>query len=175
MSIQENLDAAGIVIPTMEEIYGKNPSGARYITHRAVGETLYLTGTCAAMNGKPYMTGVLGEELTVEHGYQAARQAALCNLGILKYAIGDLERVVQFVQLIGHINSGPGFTDQPRVLNGASDLFLEVFGDKAWSTRAAIGCRGIAVNHSVELILTVQYDGGPVTPAITRGSFTDDG
>ncbi len=175
MSIQERLDKAQITIPTMEEIYGLNPSGARYITHRAVGETLYLTGTCAAKDGKPYMTGILGEDLTVEQGYQAARQAALCNLGILKHAIGDLERVVQFVQLIGHINSGPGFTEQPRVLNGASDLFLEVFGDKAWSTRAAIGCRGIAVNHSVELILTVHYDGGPVTEAISRGAFAGDG
>ncbi len=175
MSIQDRLDKAGITIPTMEEIYGQNPSGARYITHRAVGETLYLTGTCAAKDGKPFMTGILGEDLTVEQGYQAARQAALCNLGILQHALGDLERVVHFIQLIGHINSGPGFTEQPRVLNGASDLFLEVFGDKAWSTRAAIGCRGIAVNHSVELILTVQYDGGPVTQAMTRGNFAGDG
>ncbi|MEM1200745.1 MAG: RidA family protein [Pseudomonadota bacterium] len=175
MSIQDRLDKAEITIPTMEEIYGLNPSGARYITHRAVGETLYLTGTCAAKDGKPFMTGILGEDLTVEQGYQAARQAALCNLGILQHALGDLERVVQFIQLIGHINSGAGFTEQPRVLNGASDLFLEVFGDKAWSTRAAIGCRGIAVNHSVELILTVQYDGGPVTEAMTRGNFAGDG
>lgn len=175
MSIQERLDAAGISIPTMEQIYGQNPSGARYITHRAVGETLYLTGTCAAKEGKPFMTGVLGEDLTVEQGYQAARQAALCNLGILQHAVGDLERVVQFVQLVGHINSGPGFSEQPRVLNGASDLFLEVFGDKAWSTRAAIGCRGIAVNHSVELILTVQYDGGPLNDTMTRGAFAGDG
>ncbi|MEM8646084.1 MAG: RidA family protein [Pseudomonadota bacterium] len=174
MSIQDRLDKAEITIPTMEEIYGLNPSGARYITHRAVGETLYLTGTCAAKDGKPFMTGILGEDLTVEQGYQAARQAALCNLGILQHALGDLERVVQFIQLIGHINSGAGFTEQPRVLNGASDLFLEVFGDKAWSTRAAIGCRGIAVNHSVELILTVQYDGGPVTEAMTRGNFAGD-
>lgn len=174
MSIEENIRKAGITISALEEIYGVNPSGARYITHRAVGETLYLTGTCAAKDGKPFMTGVLGEDLTVEQGYEAARQAAICNLGILKHAVGDLERVVQFVQLIGHINSGPGFSDQPRVLNGASDLFLEVFGERAWSTRAAIGCRGIAVNHSVELILTVQYDGGEVAPPTMRGAFAGD-
>ncbi|MEM7429749.1 MAG: RidA family protein [Pseudomonadota bacterium] len=175
MSIAQNIQKAGITVPSLEEIYGTNPSGARYITHRAVGETLYLTGTCAAKDGKPYMTGVLGEDLTVEQGYQAARQAALCNLGILQHAVGDLERVVQFIQLIGHINSGHGFADQPRVLNGASDLFLEVFGERAWSTRAAIGCRGIAVNHSVELILTVQYDGGELASPTMRGAFAWDG
>lgn len=174
MGIRENLKNAGLTIPTMDDIYGQNPSGAKYITHRAVGETLYLTGTCAHKDGAPFMLGLLGDDLNVEQGYQAARQAALCNLGILQHAIGDLERVEQFLQLTGYINSAPGFSDQPRVLNGASDLFVEVFGDKALSTRAAIGCRGLAVNHSVELVLTVQYDGGEVTPPISRGAFSTD-
>ena len=72
------------------------------------------------------------------------------------------------LHLVGYVNSGPDFADQPRVINGAVDLLVELFGPRAMPTRAAIGCRGLAVNHSVELIATVEFDGGEVAPPLAR-------
>ena len=68
------------------------------------------------------------------------------------------------LHLVGYVNSGPDFTDQPRVINGAVDLLVELYGRRLMPTRAAIGCRGLAVDHSVELIATVEFDGGSVAP-----------
>lgn len=169
MSVDTNIAERGIEIPSIETIYGRNPSGAQYVTHYALGETLYLTGCVATRDGMPYMTGVLGKDLTVEQGYDAARQAAICYLSIIRYALeGNLERVVRILRLVGYVNSAPGFSDQPRVINGAGDLFVDVFGDAGVPTRAAIGCQGLASNHSVELIAIVQYDGGPVSAPFER-------
>ena len=119
-------------------------------------------------DGRPYLTGVLGKDLTVEQGYEAARHATLTSLAAVKYALGDLDRVQQIVQLIGFVNSAPGFSYQPRVINGASDLLVEVFGDRGRPTRAAIGCQGLAVNHSVEVIMTVLFSGGEARPPLAR-------
>jgi hypothetical protein len=83
---------------------------------------------------------VVGKDLTVEQGYEAARYAALTSLAAVKYALGDLDRVQQIVQLIGYVNSAPGFGDQPRVINGATDLLVDLFGERGKPTRAAIGC-----------------------------------
>ena len=102
------------------------------------------------------MTGVLGDDLTAEEGAEAACQAALCYLAQkIKYALRDLSRLKAIISLMGYVNCGDGFTSQPKVINGAVDLLVEVLGEKGMSTRAAIGCRGIASNASVELIVTV--------------------
>lgn len=152
----------GLAIPALAEIYPSNPSGARFVTHHVTGETLYLTGVCANKDGKPYMTGVLGKDLSVEQGYQAARQAAVCYLGLIRQVLGSLDRVEQLLGLVGYVSCAPSFTEQAQVINGATDLFVEVFGDRGLSTRAAVGCQGLAENHSVELMLTLRFDGGEV-------------
>lgn len=152
----------GITIPTLTEIYPSNPSGTRFATHHVAGETLYLSGVSAYREGVPYMTGVLGEDLSIEQGYEAARHAAICYLGLIRQVLGSLERVEQLLGLVGYVNCVPSFTEQPRVINGATDLFVEVFGDRGLSTRAAVGSRGLASNHSVELMLTLRFDGGEV-------------
>ena len=119
-------------------------------------------------DGQPFNTGVLGDDLTVEQGYEAARYAVLTSLSVIKYALGDVDRVEQIVRMIGYVNSAPGFSDQPRVVNGATDLLVELYSDRGRPTRAAIGCRGLALNHSVEGVLTVLFSGSNVRPALAR-------
>ena len=119
-------------------------------------------------DGKPFRQGAVGRDLTVEEGYEAARYALLPTLGVIKYALGDLDRVQQAVQMIGFVNSAPGFSDQPRVINGATDLLVELYGERGKPTRAAIGCQGLALGHSVEIVLTVMFSGGEVKPPLHR-------
>ena len=168
MTIEQKIEAAGLTLPRLEDSYSNNPSGAKYVSHHAVGRVLYLSGCTPAKDGKPYMTGILGVDRTIEEGYEAARQCMLCYLGLIKYALGDLDRMHRMLHLVGYVNSGADFVDQPRVINGAVDLLVELYGRRLMPTRAAIGCRGLAVNHSVELIATVEFDGGSVASALAR-------
>ena len=168
MSIDETLQSLGLQVPDLETLYGSNPSGARFLSHYAVQNLLYLSGTTPMKNGQPYLTGVVGHDLTLEQGYEAARYAVLTSLAAVKYALGDLERVQQVVQLIGFVNSAPGFSQQPRVINGATDLLVNLFGARGKPTRAAIGCQGLALNHSVEVVLTVLFSGTDVRAPLAR-------
>lgn len=168
MQAEAKLAALGLALADPERDYRVNVSGARWVSHLAVGPQLYLSGMCAARDGKPYMTGIVGQTLTVAQGYAAARHALLTVLGVVKYALGDLDRVVQAVQMTGFVNSAPGFTDQPRVINGATDLLVELYGDRGKPTRAAIGCHGLALGHSVEIVLSVLFSGTEVRPPLHR-------
>ena len=85
--------------------------------------------------------------------------------------MGDLDRVQQIVQVIGFVNSAPGFSDQPRVINGATDLLVELFGERGKPTRAAIGCQGLALNHSVEIVMTVLFSGSAVRTPLARDHY----
>jgi len=122
-------------------------------------------------DGKLYLPGVVGDNLTIEQGYEAARYAALTTLAAVKYALGDLDRVQQIVHMTGFVNSAPGFNDQPRVINGAADLLVEIYGDRGKPTRAAIGCQGLAINHSVEVVLTVLFTGEGTRPPLARDHY----
>lgn len=171
MKIEKKIAALGLDMPALEDNYRNNPSGAKYVSHYAVGEVLYLSGCTPTKDGAVYLPGVLGESLSVEDGYQAARQAMLCYFAMLKYALGDLDRIGRFLHMVGYVNSGEGFNQQPGVINGAVDLMTELYGEAGMPTRAAIGCRGLAMNNSVELILTVQFDGGEVSTPLARNAF----
>src|SRR5437870_3359170 len=159
MEVEAKVKALGLAVPNLEDLYRSNLSGAHYVSHFPVQSLLYLSGTVPIRDGKPYLTGVLGRDLTVAQGYEAARQAALTTLSAIRYALGDLDRVQQVIQLFGYVNSAPGFSDQPRVVNGATDLLVELFGERGKPTRAAIGCQGLSTNHSVEIIVTVLFTG----------------
>jgi enamine deaminase RidA (YjgF/YER057c/UK114 family) len=171
MVVEEKLRALGLVVPDLEQEYRQNASGAHFVSHLVVGSLLYLSGTVPIKDGKPYRTGVLGQGLTIEHGYEAARYACLASLAAVRYALGDLDRVQQVVQLIGFVNSAPGFSEQPRVINGAADLLVELYGERGKPTRAAIGCQGLALNSSVEVILTVLFSGADVRPPLARDRY----
>jgi enamine deaminase RidA (YjgF/YER057c/UK114 family) len=85
--------------------------------------------------------------------------------------LGDLDRVQQIVQVIGFVNSAPGFSNQPRVINGVTDLLVELFGERGKPTRAAIGCQGLALNHSVEIVMTVLFFGSDVRAPLARDHY----
>jgi enamine deaminase RidA (YjgF/YER057c/UK114 family) len=165
MIVEDKLKGLGLNLPDLDEQYRKNASGARFISHYAVQNVLYLSGTT------PFNTGVVGQDLTLEQGYEAARYATLTSLAAVKYALGDLDRVQQIIQVIGFVNSAPGFSDQPRVINGTTDLLVELFGDRGKPTRAAIGCQGLAINHSVEIVMTVLFSGSEVRGPLGRDHY----
>jgi enamine deaminase RidA (YjgF/YER057c/UK114 family) len=171
MRVEEKLERLGLAVPSLEDLYRTNPSGAHYISHFPVQNLLYLSGTTPRKGGGPHLPGVVGKDLTVELGYEAARYAALTTLAAVKYALGDLDRVQQIVHMTGFVNSAPGFSDQPRVINGAADLLVEAFGDHGKPTRAAIGCQGLGGNASVEIIVTLLFSGTDVRRPLARDHF----
>jgi enamine deaminase RidA (YjgF/YER057c/UK114 family) len=171
MKVEKTLERLGLDVQSLEDLYRTNPSGAHYISHYPVQNLLYLAGSTPRKNGQPHLTGVLGKDLTVAQGYEAARYAALTTLAAIKYALGDLDRVQQVVHLLGFVNSAPGFSDQPRVINGAADLLVELYGERGKPTRAAIGCQGLGGNASVEIIATVLFAGAEVRPPLARDHF----
>lgn len=168
MRVEEKLSRLGLTVPNLEELWRVNPSGAHYISHFPVKGLLYLCGTTPVRDGRGYLPGVVGKDLDIGQGYEAARHAALTTLGVIKYALGDLDRVEQFVHLLGFVNSAPGFNDQPRVINGAADLLVELYGARGKPTRAAIGCQGLGGGASVEVIATVLFKGDEVRPPLAR-------
>ena len=168
MRVEEKLASLGMPLPDLEEEYRSNPAGAHFISHFAVQSLCYFSGTVPLKGGKPFRPGVVGRDLTIAEGAEAACYALLTSLSAVKYALGDLDRVQQVVQLIGFVNSAPGFSDQPRVINGAADLLVDLYGERGKPTRAAIGCQGLALNSSVEIILTVLFSGTDVRPPLAR-------
>jgi enamine deaminase RidA (YjgF/YER057c/UK114 family) len=171
MRVEAHLERLGLVLPDLDQLYRGNAAGARFVSHLAVNNLLYLSGTTPLRDGRPYLPGVVGADLSIEQGYEAARFAAITSLAAIKYALGDLDRVQQAVQLIGFVNSAPGFGQQPRVINGATDLLVELYGDRGKPTRAAIGCQGLALNHSVEIVLTVLFTGEGTAPPLARDHY----
>lgn len=171
MHVEATLEKLGLSLPDLDQQYRANTSGARFVSHLAVNNMLYLSGTTPMKDGRPYLPGIVGADLSIEQGYEAARHAAVTSLAAVKYALGDLDRVQQAVQLIGFVNSAPGFGQQPRVINGATDLLVALYGDRGKPTRAAIGCQGLAVNHSVEIVLTVLFTGEGTKPPLARDHY----
>ncbi|MDH3233457.1 MAG: RidA family protein [Alphaproteobacteria bacterium] len=134
---------------------------AQYLPGVKVGEILYSSGTIGTVvgeNDEDYLPieGRLGE-ISIEDGYQSARYAAINELAMWKAVIGDLDNVVRVIKMVGYISAAPGFKDAPQVLNGASDLFIEVFGDdRGRHARAALYQDQLTFDAPVELEVTVQ-------------------
>lgn len=125
---------------------------ANYVKWRKVGNLLYLAGAGADVYGK------LGQDLSIEQGYEAARLTAIEIMGTIKAACGDLSKVKQFVKVRGMVNSAPNFYDQPKVINGFSDLIVDVFGDKGKHARAAVGQVALPFNMAVEIEVIVELE-----------------
>lgn len=128
---------------------------ANFVNWRQVGNVLYLSGTGVSVYGK------LGKDLTVEQGYDAARLCGIQILSKLKAAVGDLSCIKQFVKVRGMVNSSPDFYDQPKVVNGFSDLMVEVFGDKGKHARAAVGHASLPSNICIEIEVIVELEEAP--------------
>ena len=129
---------------------------ASYIPAVRAGDLLFLSGTGPFKDGKVAYTGKLGKDLTVEQGYEAARLTLLNALAIVRQELGTLDRVVRIVRLSGHVASAEGFTQQPAVINGASDLLVQIFGEAGRHARLALGAAELPLNMAIELELILQ-------------------
>ena len=150
MPYEEKLRELGLTLPAPPKPV------ANYVPAVKVGDLLFLSGVLPSRDGQLVMTGKLGENLTVEQGMEAARVAVLNGLSIVQSIAGSLDRVKQIVKMVGHIASAPGFTDQPQVLNGASDLLVSLFGEAGRHARVAVGAAELPRQAPVEIELIVQ-------------------
>jgi enamine deaminase RidA (YjgF/YER057c/UK114 family) len=121
-----------------------------------VGDMAYTSGVLPFKDGKLTSIGKVGKEVSVDDAYGAARQCALNALAILDHLLGGLENVERFVQCVGFVASAEGFTDQPKVLNGATDLLVEFFGEPGRPTRMAVGVAELPMGAPVELALVAR-------------------
>lgn len=135
------------------------PPFANYVRAVRVGDLLYLGGHSDCE--EPYETGKVGRDRTVEEGYEAARLTALCLLATMKAELGDLGRVRRIVRVFGVVNATDDFTQHSQVINGASDLLVEVFGERGRHTRAAIGAASLPIGLTVEIEMIVEVGAEP--------------
>jgi enamine deaminase RidA (YjgF/YER057c/UK114 family) len=129
---------------------------ANYVPVVRVGDLLFLSGVLPSRDGQLILVGKLGQNITIEQGMEAAKVAALNALAIVRSEVGSLDKVKRIVKMVGHIASAPGFTDQPQVLNGASDLFVQIFGEAGRHARVAVGAAELPRQAPVEIELIVQ-------------------
>ena len=120
------------------------------------GSRIFTSGQLPFRNGEISYAGKLGAELSNEDGYQAARQAALNAIAHIKSATGDLDKVKTIIRIEGYVHCAEGFRDHPQVLNGASDLIAEIFGDRGIHTRLALGINEMPLNAAVQLAMIVE-------------------
>lgn len=144
---EEMLEALGVTL-----VPSRKPLG-NYVSCMRTGNLIYTSGQIVDQ-----YHGKLGIDVTVEEGYLAARQAMVNLLCILKDELGELSRIKKVVKLFGMVHSAPDFTGQPKVINGASDLLVEVFGEKGKHARSAVGMAQLPNNSAVELELIVEIE-----------------
>lgn len=134
------------------------PAVATYVSAKQVGNVVYTSGSDCRINGTLMLTGKVGSDLSIEQGYAAARQVAINLLSVLKEHLGELDRIKQVVKMLAFVNSAPGFVEQPYVINGASDLLVEVLGEKGKHARSAISSNELPFNTPVEIELIVEVE-----------------
>lgn len=151
MSIEDKLAALGLVLPSPPTPVGN------YVPWTQMERLLYVGGNVGGLNGqRPKYVGKVGAEVTLEQAYEMARYCALNHLAAMKAALGDLERIERVVKVTGYVNVAPGFVDMPRVINGESDLLVEVLGERGRHARAAIGVAALSRGAPVETEAIVQ-------------------
>ncbi|MEL7601665.1 MAG: RidA family protein [Bacillota bacterium] len=148
--VEEKLRQLGIELP-------ETPTPlAAYVPAVKAGDFAYTSGQIPLVKGELKFKGKIGAELTEEEGYQAARICAINCLSALKGAIGDLDKIERIVKVVGFVNSAPGFKMQPKVINGASELLGEVFGDAGKHARSAVGVNELPIDSAVEVEVIVK-------------------
>jgi enamine deaminase RidA (YjgF/YER057c/UK114 family) len=148
---EAKLRELGIVLPA------PSAPGGNYVSARSVGRLVYLAGVISMESGK-VITGTVGAGRSVEEGYAAARMCALTQLANLQRHLGSLDVLKSIISVNGYVNAVAGFEDSPKVINGASDLFMELLGDAGRHVRAAIGVSALPRNALVELQMTVEVE-----------------
>jgi enamine deaminase RidA (YjgF/YER057c/UK114 family) len=145
MSAEARLKELGLVLPTLQKPV------ANYLPYRLAGGLLFLAGQGPRDENGTSLTGKLGAGISVEEGYRRARLVGLGLLAAMRDALGSLDRVDYIVKLLGMVNATPEFNDSPKVINGCSDLFVEVFGDAGRHARSAVGHVMLPNQISVEI------------------------
>lgn len=151
--VEARLQELGIELPSVPS------SVANYVGAIRTGELIYVSGRLPMRDGQVAFKGKLGRDVSAEDGYQAARLSTLNLVATLKAEIGDLDKVRRIVKVLGMVSSDPEFTEQASVLNGASDLLVEIFGDRGRHARSAIGVAALPINACVEVELIVEVEG----------------
>lgn len=154
-SPEQALEAAGLALPQLPA------PGGNYLSAKRAGSILYLAGVIST-GPEGVITGTAGaveNASSIEDGYAAARACALTQLAVLKRELGSLDRVAEILTVNGYVNAAPGFADSPAVINGASDLFIQIFGEAGRHVRAAIGVSALPRHALVELQMTVRVHG----------------
>ena len=150
---EERLRELNITLPTPP------PPVANYENGVRAGTLIFLAGKGPKYPDGRELTGKLGGNITIDQWYEGARQTAINQLSVLKEMLGDLNKVKRIVKVLGLVNSSPNFIDQPKVVNGFSDLMVDVFGEKGKHARAAIGVNSLPRGQAVEIELVVEvYD-----------------
>lgn len=151
MKPEEQLAELSITLPSP-------PSpGGNYLSAKRAGALMYLAGVISS-NASGVMTGTVGLNCSIADGYNAARACALTQLAVLKRELGTLDAVAEVISVNGYVNSVPGFEESPAVINGASDLLVQVFGEAGKHVRAAVGVSGLPRNAMVEIQMTVRIE-----------------
>ncbi len=146
MNIEARLEELGITLPEPQ------PALANYVPYVITGNLVSVSGQVAMADGNPRWVGKVGDKVSIEEAIEAARACAIQIIAQLNAACeGDLERVTRIVRLGGFVNCIEGYENQPKIINGASDLMVEVFGDKGRHSRAAVGTNSLPLNAPVEI------------------------
>lgn len=149
--IKERLDELGIVLPTPPK-----PAGS-YIPVVITGNLAFVSGQIPMQDGKIVFTGKVPLEKSVEDAQKAAKLCAINILAQLQANLGNLDKITKIVRVSGFVNSTPDFAEQPKVINAASDLFYEIFGEKGKHSRIAVGVSSLPLNSTVEIDAIVEF------------------
>lgn len=150
MEIEKKLNQMGFELPDPPV------PAANYISFVRVDNLLFVGGNIGRINGTLKYRGKVGDAVTLEQAYEAARNCALNHLATVKAALGDFGRVERIVKVLGYVNVAPGFTDMPKVVNGESDLLVSLWGERGQHTRAAVGVASLSQDAPVETEVIVQ-------------------
>ena len=151
-NLEIKLEKMGIVLPEIPKPV------AAYIPAKQTGNLVFTAGQLPMVQGELISKGLLGQDVEIEEANKAARICTLNALAAIKGVIGELDRIQQIVRVVGYVASVPTFTQQPAVVNGASELLLEIFGERGKHARSAVGMAVLPLNASVEIELTVEID-----------------
>ena len=149
--IEKKLKELGIAIPTPP-----NPAGS-YIPVVTTGNLAFVSGQIPMKDGKVVFEGKVPENQSVESARDAAKICIINGLAQLKASLGSLDKITKFVRISGFVNSNPNFAEQPKVINAASDLLVEIFGDMAKHSRIAVGVANLPLNSTVEIDMIVEF------------------
>ena len=152
MNVQDRLDALGLELPEVA-----TPAGA-YVPALVSGNLVFTAGQIPLVDGKLMATGKVGSEIDVDYAREIARRCALNAIPAVKSVIGDLDRVKRVVKVVGFVSSEPSFTQQPQVINGASELLEQVFGEAGIHARSAVGVAVLPLDAPVEVELIVEFE-----------------